>query len=104
MGRTERRLLATASIALALALTAGTAGAVPAGLELAAASSSAPSESPAAFAERAAGGVSSASVTRGASALRGALELIVLAAVCAIVVAVYSATEGERSEGGLPSD
>jgi hypothetical protein len=97
MGRTERRYVVAASIVFLLGLMAEPGAALSAGPDETAQASSEPSASPAAFAERAAAG----SVTRGMDSLRSALELIVLAAACAIAVALYSAADGQRRQDGI---
>ena len=93
MGRTARRLFISAWIGSLLALTAIAGAAAPAARDEAASPAALPA-SAAAFAERTAGGHSPALKADGS--LRTAIELIVLALTCGIVVAFYSASGGGR--------
>jgi hypothetical protein len=96
MGRMERGVLGLGAVVLVLGLGAvggaapstPTDGAVPESLP---ASLPDVAESPAAFAQRAAGGAGHRPPLRGEGSFRNALELLVLAVTCGIVVALYSA-------------
>jgi hypothetical protein len=96
MADTERWGPLSGSLVLLLVLTAATAAAAPAAPRDAALSPT--SASPAAFAERAA----DRNPTPGATSLAGAIELIVLAVTCALVVAFYS-TAAARDRTRTPS-
>jgi hypothetical protein len=91
MGRTERRWFVEMSIGFLLAASAATGAAASVGTDVAIEPSSSRSASPAAFAERITTRDSRAVALRGAAAWQNAIELIVLAGVCAIAVAYYSA-------------
>ncbi|HEU4368090.1 MAG TPA: hypothetical protein VFV05_07690 [Methylomirabilota bacterium] len=94
MGCTERRALVLGSIVFLLALAAAEGAESPAALD-----PPSPSPvSPAAFAERAAGGGRGrdSAAVKGEASFRNALELIVLAATCGIAVACYSALVSGR--------
>ena len=98
MGRTERRVLVLGSIVFLLALTAIGGAAAPAALDGVTPPSSSPSASPAAFAERAAGGQGHGPALRAEGSFRNAIELMVLVATCGIVVAFYSAAGSGQGE------
>jgi hypothetical protein len=91
MAGTERWAPLSGSLALLLVLTAGAAA--PASAAYDGASPSLASAPPAAFAERIANRPTSAS--SGETSITAAIELIVLAAACAVAVAYYS-TARER--------
>jgi hypothetical protein len=101
MGRTERSFLA-ASIAALLVLSAATAAAAPAASGGTSEPTVPPSGSATAFAERIAAGQAPATGARAGASLQSVLELIVLAAVCAIGVAFYSSASGRRDAPGEP--
>jgi hypothetical protein len=99
MGRTERGLFVAGSIAFLLGLGAVCGVAAPV-------TSDAPSErsstlvsaSPAVFADRVVAAHRDAAADDPGRSLRNAIELMVLAAVCGVGVAVYSAT-ADRGHG-----
>jgi hypothetical protein len=97
MQRTEQRVLVVASIVCLLGLSAAAAGAAPAVPDGATAAPSRLPESPAAFAEQAAGSHGHQPALRAEGSLRNAVELMVLAITCGLVVAFYSAADGGRS-------
>ena len=97
MGGTARRALGSGSIAFLLALMAVADGAARAAAGALMEPSPAPLASPSSSAEPAA----RATVDEGG--IRGALELIVLAMLCAAVMALYSITTGERSGTRVPA-
>jgi hypothetical protein len=104
MGRTERWGLVVGSIALLLALSAPSAGATPVASDgPAAASSSTLSGSPAEFAERITSLHEQHVSARIGGSLQDAIELIVLAAVCAVGVAYYSSASAERDGARVPA-
>jgi len=93
MAGTERWARLSGSLVLLLVLTA--AGAVPAFAAAESASPSLAAAPPAAFAERIANRPTSTSLSE--TSILTAIELIVLAAACAVAVAYYSAA-AERHE------
>jgi len=103
MGRTERRGLVAGSIVFLLALSAVTAVAAPVASGGPLEPSSTLSGSPAAFAERVTATRGQGSGGRGTRPLHNALELIVLAAACAIGVAFYSSTSAPSDGMRVPS-
>ena len=103
MRRTERRVLVLGSVVFLLALSAVGSAAPSAELDGAtppppalAASPAAFAESPAAFARRAAGGSGHRPALKAEGSFRNAIELIVLALTCGIVVAFYSASSSRQ--------
>ena len=100
MGRTVKRVLASGSIAFLLGLMAVAGAAAPAAADAVSKPAVPLPASPDAFADRAA--AHSAGVTDWGASARSAGELIVLAAACAIAVAVYSAISGSRGTERVP--
>lgn len=100
MGHTERRFLVAASIAVLLPLIAVPGAATPAGSSDAAAPPSSVSASPAAFAERFI--ADDRPTASRAASWQNALELLVLAGICAVAVAFYSAATARRSDTRMP--
>src|SRR5262245_27270009 len=99
MDRTERWCLVAASIVLLLVSSVLPVVAAPGpGAERPVT----PSESPAAFAERVTANHGAATNGRNGS-LQNAIELIVLAAVCAIGVAFYSSASSRNDGTQLPA-
>ena len=98
MGRTERRFLGPAGIALLLALNAAAGAGEPgdSGATLERVSSQA--ASPEAFAERARASSGTTVSGRDPDSWRHAIDLIVLAGTCAIAVAFYSAATARRTD------
>jgi len=98
MGRTALRVIPTGSIALLFALTSAAGAAVPAAGDAAIRPSAAPIASPLA---------SDAPVPKPPAderwSWRAFVELIVLAAACAAVVAFYSMMPGERGGTRVPA-
>jgi len=92
MGRTGRQVLVAGSIVLLLASSAVTGVAAPIASGGPIEPSSTLSGSPAAFAERVTATHGQGAGGRGTGSLQTALELIVLAAACAIGAAFYSST------------
>ena len=103
MGRTERRVLVVGSTVLLLALSAVTAVAAPVASGGFPEPSSTLSGSPTAFAERVTATRGPGAGGRGTQPLQSALELIVLAAACAIGVAFYSSTSAPSDGTRVPS-
>jgi hypothetical protein len=99
MGRTERQVLVAGSIAFLLALTALAAGAAPAAAGAVQAPSAVLPASPSASAEP----TTAAQLADRGHGMRPAIELIVLALTCSIVVAFFSATAGERGGTRVPA-
>jgi hypothetical protein len=97
MGRTERRFLGSAGIALLLALTA-VAGAADPGDSDPALERVSPQPSPEAFAERVSASSARTVSGRDPDSWRQAMDLIVLAGTCAIAVAFYSAATARRTD------
>jgi hypothetical protein len=97
MGRTERRFLGSAGIALLLALNA-TAAAEPGDSDPTLERATSQAASPEAFLKRA--GASSGTTVSGRDpdSWRHAIDLIVLAGTCAIAVAFYSAATARRTD------
>jgi hypothetical protein len=103
MGRTERWGLVVGSFALLLTLSAPYGGAAPVAPDgPAAASSSTLSGPPAEFAERITRLHERHVGERTGESLLNAIELIVLAAVCAAGVAYYSSAAAEQDATRLP--
>ncbi len=98
MGRTARTVLVSGSIVFLLGLTAAVGGAAPVAADGVTAPSSPLPASPPASAGRTALRVGEEGL-----GLRTAIELIVLALTCAVVVAFYSATAGERGGTRVPA-
>jgi hypothetical protein len=96
MGRTERRFLGSAGIALLLALNAAAGAAEPGDSDPTPERASSQA-SPEAFAERRASSGTTVS-GRDADSWRHAIDLIVLAGTCAIAVAFYSAATARRTD------
>ena len=96
MERTGRSILALSAVVALLALSVATGDAAPV-------ASGGPTEppstlagSPTAFAERLVAPRTPTTRARAGDSLQEALELIVLAAVCALAVALYSSASAER--------
>ncbi len=102
MGRTERRVLVAGSIVL-LALSAVTGVAAPVGAGGPLEPSSTLSGSPAAFAERVTATHGQGAGGRSIGSLQTAIELIALAAACAIGVAFYSSTSAPSDGTRVPA-
>src|SRR5262249_662481 len=97
MERTVRSLCAASTLVALLALSAAIGHAAPpASGATVEPPSSTLSESPTAFAERLAASHAPATGFREGDSLREALELIVLAAVCALGAALYSSVSDQR--------
>jgi len=102
MERTERRVLVLGSVMFLLALGAVGSARPSAALDGVepppplAASPAAFAESPAAFARRAAGESGHGPALKAEGSFRNAIELIVLALTCGIVVAFYSASSSRQ--------
>jgi hypothetical protein len=103
MGRTERRAFVAGSIVLLLALSAVTGVAAPVASGGPNEPTSTLSGSPAAFAERITAAHGQGVGGRGTGSLQIAIELIVLAATCAIGVAFYSSMSALRDGTRVPS-
>ena len=103
MGRTERRVLVAGSIVLLLALSAVTGVAAPVASGGPLEPSSTLSGSPAAFAERVTATHGQGASGRSTGSLQTAIELIVLAAACAIGVAFYSSTSAPSDGTRVPA-
>ena len=103
MGRTERRVLVAGSIVLLLALSAASGVAAPVASGGPIEPSSTLSGSPAAFAERVTATHGQGAGGRGIASLQDAIELIVLAAACAIGVAFYSSTTAPSEGTRVPA-
>jgi hypothetical protein len=102
MARTERWGCVASSIALLVALSAAPGVAAPVASDATAErSSTLVSASPAVFAERVTAAHQAASA-RGRDALQNAVELIVLAGICAIAVAFYTAASTRRADPDEP--
>ena len=101
MGRTERRFLVAGSIVFLLAVSAPGGAAGPAGFD-ATSDRTLISASPAVFAERITAGDGRAGGVRAGESWSSAIELIVLAGTCAIVVAFYSAATAPRTDTRVP--
>ena len=98
MGGTARRALGSGSIAFLLALMA-----VADGAARAAADALTEPSLPALLASPSSSAEPAARATVDEGGIRGALELIVLAMLCAAVMALYSITTGERSGTRVPA-
>jgi hypothetical protein len=98
MGRTERRFLGPAGIALLLALNAAAAAAEPGDPDTTLERASSRVASPEAFAERARASSGTTVSGRDPDSWRHAMDLIVLAGTCAIAVAFYSAATARRTD------
>jgi hypothetical protein len=103
MGRTERRVLVAGSIVLLLALSAVTGVAAPVASAGPIEPSSTLSGSPTAFAERVTATHGQGAGWRSTGSLQTALELIVLAVVCAIGAAFYSSTSAPSDGTRVPA-
>ena len=99
MARTERRVLVAGSIAFLLALTALAGGAAPAAADGGTVPPVARPASPPASGER----MTATRLVDLGLGMWPAIELIVLAAVCSIVVAFFSVTAGERGGTRVPA-
>ena len=99
MGHTERRFLVATSIVFLLAASAAAGAAAPAASGGTTERSSA-SASPTTFAERVVAGGGQAG--REAGSWQDTIELIVLAATCAIAVAFYAAATAQRTDSRVP--
>ena len=100
MGPTERRFLVATSIVFLLAASAAAGTAAPAASDGTAERSSSASASPTTFAERVVAGGGQAG--REAGSWQDTIELIVLAATCAIAVAFYAAATAQRTDSRVP--
>lgn len=96
MERTGRSFLAAGPLVVLLALSAATGHAAPTGSGESIEPPSTLSESPTAFAERLAASHTSTTDPRAGNSLQEVLELLVLAVVCAIGVALYSSASARR--------
>jgi hypothetical protein len=96
MERTGRSFLAVGALVALLALSAATGDAAPVAAGGTIEPPSTLAGSPTAFAERLAASHKPTTSARAGDSLQEALELIVLAAVCALVVALYSSASAER--------
>jgi hypothetical protein len=110
MGRTERRVLVLGSVVFLLSLSAAGSAAPSAALDGSTppprplpASPAAFAESPAAFAQRAAGGSGDSPALKAEGSFRNAVELIVLALTCGVVVAFYSASSSRQGGKRVPT-
>ena len=103
MGRTERRVLVAGSIVLLLASSAVTGVAAPVASGGPLEPSSTLSGSPAAFAERVTATHGPGAGGRSLGSLQTAIELIALAAACAIGVAFYSSTSAPSDGSRVPA-
>jgi hypothetical protein len=99
MRGTARQVLVAGSIASLLALTALAAGAAPAAADAATPRSAVLPASPSPSAER----MAAAQLVDRGFGMQAAIELIVLAVACSIVVAFFSATAGERGGTRVPA-
>ena len=99
MGHTERRFLVATSIVFLLAASAAAGAAAPAASGGTTERSPA-SASPTTFAERVVAGGGQAG--REAGSWQDTIELIVLAATCAIAVAFYAAATAQRTDSRVP--
>jgi hypothetical protein len=103
MGRTERRLFVVGSIVLLLASSAVTGVAAPVASGGLNEPLSTLSGSPAAFAERVTAARGQGVGGHSTGSLQAAIELIVVAATCAIGVAFYSSTSTQREGTRVPA-
>jgi hypothetical protein len=103
MERTERWFLVASSIAWLLASSVAPGGAAHAASDPALEQPATLSGSPAAFAERVTASHGGYTSGRAIGSLGNAIELIVLAAVCAIGVAFYSSTSARGDGTRVPA-
>ena len=96
MERTGRSFLAAGALVALLVLSAASGDAAPAASGGTTEPPSTLAGSPTAFAERLAAPRTPTTSARAGDSLQEALELIVLAAVCALAVALYSSASAER--------